>query len=165
MKALLTPDFGTVIWATLAFLVVLMILKRFAWGPILKALDDREETIAGALDEAEKVRREMAELSASNESQLKEARAERDRMLREAREMVDKMIAEAKGRAREEADREVASAKDAIALERKTAIVELKAEVGAISVEIAERLLRQKLDSTDEQRAFVSRLIDESPLN
>ena len=165
MGALLTPAFGTVFWASIAFLVVLMLLRRFAWGPILQALSDREETITGALDEAKKVRLEMAELASSNESQLKEARAERDRMLREAREMVDKMISAAKGKAKEEADKEVASAKDAIALERKAAIVELKAEVGTLSLEIAERLLRDQLKSTDEQQALVNRLIDESPLN
>ncbi len=165
MGALLTPAFGTVFWASIAFLVVLMLLRRFAWGPILQALSDREETIASALDEAKKVRQEMADLADSNESQLKEARAERDRMLREAREMVDKMISDAKGKAREEADKEVAAAKDAIALERKSAIAELKAEVGILSLEIAERLLREKLQSSDEQQALVNRLIDESPLN
>ncbi len=165
MGALLTPAFGTVFWASIAFLVVLMLLRKFAWGPILQALSDREETIAGALDEAKKVRQEMADLAESNESQLKEARAERDRMLREAREMVDKMIAEAKGKAREEADKEVASAKDAIVLERKAAIAQLKAEVGTLSLEIAERLLRDRLQSSDEQEALVNRLIDESPLN
>ena len=165
MGALLTPAFGTVFWASIAFLVVLLLLRRFAWGPILQALSDREETIAGALDEAKKVRQEMADLADSNESQLKEARAERDRMLREAREMVDKMISDAKGKAREEADKEVAAAKDAIALERKSAIAELKAEVGILSLEIAERLLREKLQSSDEQQALVNRLIDESPLN
>ena len=165
MGALLTPAFGTVFWASIAFLVVLMLLRRFAWGPILQALSDREETIAGALDEAKRVRQEMADLADSNESQLKEARAERDRMLREAREMVDKMISDAKGKAREEADKEVAAAKDAIALERKSAIAELKAEVGILSLEIAERLLREKLQSSDEQQALVNRLIDESPLN
>ncbi|MDG2209895.1 MAG: F0F1 ATP synthase subunit B [Flavobacteriales bacterium] len=164
MGALLTPAFGTVIWATIAFIVVMLLLRRFAWGPILEALTEREETIAGALNEAEKVRQEMADLSASNDAQLKEARAERDRMLREAREMVDKMISDAKGRAREEADKEVATAKDAIALERKAAIAELKAEVGTLSLEIAERLLRDQLSTSNEQQDLVNRLIDESPL-
>ena len=81
MGALLTPALGTVVWASIAFLVVLFVLRRFAWGPILSALNEREESIAGALNEAEKVRKEMEELAASNENQLKEARAERDRML------------------------------------------------------------------------------------
>ena len=165
MGALLTPALGTVVWASIAFLVVLFVLRRFAWGPILSALNDREASIAGALNEAEKVRREMEELAASNENQLKEARAERDRMLREAREMADKLVADAKNTAREAADKEVAAAKDAIALERKAAIAELKSEVGNISLDIAERLLRDKLESNDEQKALVNRLIDESPLN
>ncbi|MBT6163453.1 MAG: F0F1 ATP synthase subunit B [Crocinitomicaceae bacterium] len=165
MGALLTPAFGTVVWASIAFLVVMFLLRRFAWGPILSALSDREQSIAGALSQAEKVRQEMADLSVSNENQMKEARAERDRMMREAREMADQMVADAKNKAKEAADKEVASAKDAIAVERKAAIAELKAEVGGLSLEIAERLLREKLESTEEQKALVNRLIDESPLN
>ena len=165
MGALLTPAFGTVVWASIAFIVVMLLLRRFAWGPILSALSDREQSIAGAVSQAEKVRPEMAELSASNESQLNEARAERDRMMREAREMADQMVADAKNKAKEAADKEVASAKDAIAIERKAAVAELKAEVGTLSLEIAERLLREKLESSEEQKALVNRLIDESPLN
>ena len=165
MGALLTPAFGTVVWASIAFLVVMFLLRRFAWGPILSALSDREQSIAGALSQAEKVRQEMADLSVSNENQMKEARAERDRMMREAREMADQMVADAKNKAKEAADKEVASAKDAIAVERKAAIAELKAEVGGLSLEIAERLLREKLESSEEQKALVNRLIDESPLN
>jgi len=165
MGALLTPAFGTVVWASIAFIVVMLLLRRFAWAPILSALSDREQSIAGALSQAEKVRQEMAELSASNENQLNEARAERDRMMREAREMADQMVADAKNKAKEAADKEVASAKDAIAIERKAAVAELKAEVGTLSLEIAERLLREKLESSDEQKALVNRLIDESPLN
>ena len=165
MGALLTPAFGTVVWASIAFIVVMLLLRRFAWAPILSALSDREQSIAGALSQAEKVRQEMAELSASNENQLNEARAERDRMMREAREMADQMVADAKNKAKEAADKEVASAKDAIAIERKAAVAELKAEVGTLSLEIAERLLREKLESSEEQKALVNRLIDESPLN
>lgn len=165
MGALLTPAFGTVVWASIAFIVVMLLLRRFAWGPILSALSDREQSIAGALSQAEKVRQEMAELSASNENQLNEARAERDRMMREAREMADQMVADAKNKAKEAAEKEVASAKDAIAIERKAAVAELKAEVGTLSLEIAERLLREKLESSEEQKALVNRLIDESPLN
>jgi F-type H+-transporting ATPase subunit b len=96
MGALLTPALGTVVWASLAFLVVLFVLRRFAWGPILTALNDREQSIAGALNEAEKVRKEMEALAASNENQLKEARAQRDQMMREAREMADQLVADAK---------------------------------------------------------------------
>jgi len=165
MGALLTPALGTVVWASIAFLVVLFILRRFAWGPILTALNDREQSISGALNEAEKVRKEMEALAASNENQLKEARAQRDQMMREAREMADQLVADAKNKAREAADKEIASAKDAIAIERKAAVAELKAEVGNLSLEIAERLLREKLESNEEQKALVNRLIDESPLN
>ena len=100
MDALLTPAFGTVVWSTIAFLVVLFLLRKMAWGPILTALKEREESIATALNEADKARSEMSALQADNERLLQEARAERDGMLREAREMADKLVADAKGRRR-----------------------------------------------------------------
>ena len=118
MDALLIPALGTVFWASIAFLVVLFVLRKFAWGPILSALNDREQSIAGALNEADRVRKEMEALAASNENQLQEARAEREKMMREAREMADQMISEAKNKARDAADKEIASAKLSIASER-----------------------------------------------
>jgi F-type H+-transporting ATPase subunit b len=119
MEALLTPAFGTVVWSTIAFLVVLFLLRKMAWGPILQALKEREESIANALNEADKARSEMAELHASNDKLLQEARAERDSMLRDAREIADKMVADAKSKAKDEASREADNARQAIAVERK----------------------------------------------
>ena len=165
MEALLTPAFGTVVWATIAFLVVMFLLRKMAWGPILTALKEREESIAGALSQADKARAEMASLQADNERLLQQARAERDSMLREAREMGDKLVAEAKSKAKEEAAREAESARQAIANERKAAVAELKAEVAKLSVNIAEQLIRTELSSDDKQQQLVDRLIDESPLN
>jgi F-type H+-transporting ATPase subunit b len=98
MDALLIPALGTVFWASIAFLVVLFVLRKFAWGPILSALNDREQSIAGALNEADRVRKEMEALAASNENQLQEARAEREKMMREAREMADQMISDPRTR-------------------------------------------------------------------
>ena len=164
MDALLTPAFGTVVWSTIAFLVVLFLLRKMAWGPILTALKEREESIATALNEADKARSEMSALQADNERLLQEARAERDGMLREAREIVDKLIADAKGKAKEEAAREAESAREAIATERKAAVAELKSEVAKLSVSIAERLIRAELADAGKQEALVSKLIDESPL-
>ena len=89
MDALLTPAFGTVVWATIAFLVVMFLLRKMAWGPILSALKEREENIANALNEADRARSEMAALNADNERLLQEARVERDSMLREARDMAE----------------------------------------------------------------------------
>jgi F-type H+-transporting ATPase subunit b len=165
MGALLTPAFGTVIWATVAFLVVLLLLRKFAWGPILSALQERERGIADALGAADRARQEMAALNSENERLLQEARAERDRMLREAREMGDAVIAEARAKAKAEADREVAVARDAIAVERKAALSDLKVEVAKLSLDIAEQVLRNQLDRPAVQAELVDRLIEESPLN
>ena len=164
MDALLTPAFGTVVWSTIAFLVVLFLLRKMAWGPILTALKEREESITTALNEADKARSEMSALQADNERLLQEARAERDGMLREAREMADKLVADAKGKAKEEAAREAESAREAIATERKAAVAELKSEVAKLSVSIAEQLIRAELADAGKQEALVSKLIDESPL-
>ncbi len=164
MDALLTPAFGTVVWSTIAFLVVLFLLRKMAWGPILTALKEREESIATALNEADKARSEMSALQADNERLLQEARAERDGMLREAREMADKLVADAKRKAKEEAAREAESAREAIATERKAAVAELKSEVAKLSVSIAEQLIRAELADAGKQEALVSKLIDESPL-
>jgi F-type H+-transporting ATPase subunit b len=165
MGALLTPAFGTVIWATVAFIVVLLLLRKFAWGPILSALQERERGIADALGAADRARQEMAALNSENERLLQEARAERDRMLREAREMGDAVIAEARAKAKAEADREVAVARDAIAVERKAALSDLKVEVAKLSLDIAEQVLRNQLDRPAVQAELVDRLIEESPLN
>jgi F-type H+-transporting ATPase subunit b len=164
MDALLTPAFGTVVWSTIAFLVVLFLLRKMAWGPILTALKEREESIASALNEADKARSEMSSLQADNERLLQEARVERDSMLREAREMADELVADAKGQAKEETAREVESAREAIATERKAAVAELKSEVAKLSVSIAEQLIRAELADAGKQEALVSKLMDESPL-
>jgi len=165
MGALLSPDFGTVIWASIAFIVVLLLLRRLAWGPILQALADREESIANALNEAEQARLEMASLTDENERLLKEARVERDGILKEARETATQLIAEARAKAREEAERDLANAREAIAVERKAAVAELKAAVADLSIDIAERVLRQQLERNEAQQQLVNKLIDESPLN
>jgi F-type H+-transporting ATPase subunit b len=145
-------------------LVVLFLLRKMAWGPILTALKEREESIASALNEADKARLEMSSLQADNERLLQEARVERDSMLREAREMADKLVADAKGKAKEETAREVESAREAIATERKAAVAELKSEVAKLSVSIAEQLIRAELADAGKQEALVSKLMDESPL-
>jgi F-type H+-transporting ATPase subunit b len=165
MGTLLTPAFGTVFWASLAFLATLAILRAFAWKPILKALSDREESIRNALLAADKARDEMANLNTDNERLLQEARAKRDVMLKESREMADKVVADAKAKAREAANIEVEAAKDAIVLERKAAVAELKAEVAKLSVDIAERLLREELSDPEKQKRLVDTLINESTLS
>lgn len=165
MGSLLTPAFGTVFWATVSFLAVLFILRKLAWGPILKALNDREESIANSLREAERAREEMASLNSDNERLLQEARAKRDAMLKESKELAEKLVSEAKADARDLAAKEVESARQAIETERKAAIAELKAEVAKLSVDIAERLLKEELADSDKQKNLVDKLIGESTIS
>ncbi|MBT6174652.1 MAG: F0F1 ATP synthase subunit B [Flavobacteriales bacterium] len=165
MDTLLTPAFGTVFWASIAFISVLVILRVLAWKPILKALESREESIGNALLEAEKAREEMANLHANNEQLLSEARLKRDAMLKESRDMANKVVAEAKVKAKEEASKEVEIAREAIQIERKAAVAELKSEVAQLSIDIAERLLREELKESGKQRDLVDKLIEESTLN
>ena len=165
MDALLNPAFGTVFWASIAFLTVLFILRKVAWGPILKALNDREESIANSLREAEKAREEMAELNSDNEKLLQEARAKRDAMLKESKELASTLVSDAKNEARAVAAKEIESARLAIETERKAAIAELKAEVAKLSVEIAERLIKEELANSEKQKNLIDKLISESTLS
>ena len=165
MTELLKPELGTVFWATVAFIAVLVILRAAAWKPILKALNDREESIANALSEADRAREEMANLNSENERLLQEARAQRDAMLKESRDMADKLVSDAKAEAREAAAKEVEAARAAIDTERKAAVAELKAEVANLSIEIAERLVKEELADKDKQKTLVDQLLGESTLS
>ena len=164
MGTLLTPAFGTIFWATLSFLLVLFILRKLAWGPILKALHDREESIREALRSADKAREEMANLNSDNDRLLQEARAARDAMLKESRDLASTVVSDAKAKAKVEASKEVQIARQAIQLERKAAVAELKSEVATLSIDIAERLLREELTDSSKQKTLVDKLIAESTL-
>lgn len=165
MDALLNPAFGSVVWATVSFLVVLFLLRKMAWGPILQGLKDREEEIEGALNAAKEARAEIQNLQSDNERLLQEARAERDGMLRDARDMADKLVAEAKQTAKDEGERMIDQAKQAIDGERAAAVAELKAEVAKLSLEIAEKLVRQELKDDGAQQELIGRMISDSKLN
>src|SRR5690606_2925261 len=130
---LVTTGFGLVVWTAITFLILLVILKKFAWKPILGAVNSREESIKDALAAAEAARREMENLQADNERILQEARAEREAMLKEARDMKNKMIADAKDEAKLTADKMIAQAQEAIQSEKKAAIDELKGKVASLS--------------------------------
>ncbi|TVR36452.1 MAG: F0F1 ATP synthase subunit B [Cryomorphaceae bacterium] len=162
---MLDVNIGTVAWATIAFLIVLMLLKKFAWKPILSALDAREQSIKEALSAAEKARAEMASLQSQNEELLREARMERDQMLKEAREAKDAMIGEAKGQAKTEADKIIASARENIQHEKMAAISDLKNQVAQLSIEIAEKIVREKLGDDARQSELVKNLMDDVKLN
>jgi len=162
---LVKPAIGLIFWMTLSFGIVLFILGKFAWKPILKALRDREGSIQDALDTAKKTKLEMAALKADNEKLLNQARAERDLMLKEARDTKDAIIAEAKVRATAVEDKMIKSAREAINTEKNAAIADLKNQVAKLSVEIAEKILRQELANDDKQKALMANLLKDVNLN
>jgi F-type H+-transporting ATPase subunit b len=161
MDGLLSVSYGTVFWATVAFLVVAFLLKKMAWGPILKSLEERSEGIENALNEAERARQEMSKLQAGNEQLLREARDERDRILAEAKALKDSIVGEARAKATEESTRIIEAARMEIDNQKKAAITELKNQVATLSVNIAEKLTREKLSDSEKQKALNESLIAE----
>lgn len=162
---LVTPGIGMIFWSTLFFLVLLFILGKFAWPAILTAVKARNESIRNALDAAERAKKEMAQLQSDNEKILLEAKAERDSMMKEAKEIKDLLIAEAKEKATEEANRIVQNAKESIQREKAAALDDMKEQMASISVDIAEKILRIKLEDSKAQKELVEKLINESDLN
>ncbi len=165
MDGLLSVSVGTVFWATMAFLVVLFLLKKFAWGPILKSLDERSQGIEHALNEAERARQEMSKLQAGNEQLLREARDERDKILTEAKALKDSIVSEARTKASEEATRIISGARAEIDNQKKAAMTELKNQVAILGVDIAEKLTREKLSDSEKQKALNEKLIAEITSN
>lgn len=162
---LVKPDFGLVFWMTVSFLIVVFLMRKFAWGPILSSLKERENTINDALNSAKKAKEEVANMKAENERILQEARSERDKMLKEAREAKDQIINEAKVRAQTEGDRMLNIARETIDNEKRAALTELKNQVATLSVEIAEKVIRQQLSSDDRQKALMKDLLQEVKMN
>lgn len=162
---LVTPGFGLVFWTAITFLILLFILKKFAWKPILGAVSSREESIKDALAAAEAARREMENLQADNERILQEARAEREAMMKDARDMKNKMIADAKEDAKLTADKMIAQAQEAIQSEKKAAIAELKGQVASLSLEIAEKVVKQELSNKGQQEKLVEEMLGKATLN
>jgi F-type H+-transporting ATPase subunit b len=162
---LITPGFGLVFWTAITFLFLLLILKKFAWKPILGAVSDREEGIKKALASAENARKEMENLHADNERILKEARAERETLLKEARDIKVKMIEDAKGEAQTQANAIIEQAQAAIESEKKAAMAELKNHVAGLSIEIAEKVVRAELSNKDKQIQLVESMLGEAKLN
>lgn len=162
---LVTPGFGLIFWTSVVFLILLVLLKRMAWTPILNNVDARNKSIKEALEAAKNARDEMSNLKADNDRILKEARAERDEMLKEAREIKASIISEAKNAAKDEADKMIASAKVVIENEKAGAISELKNTVGSLSVDIAEKVLRAELKDADKQNAFIADMLKDIKMN
>ena len=162
---MITFDPGLIIWTTIIFTLLLIVLKRFAWKPILTAVDERNKSIESALKSAEKAKKEMETLNADNERILAEARLERDSLLKEAREMKSKIINEAKEQAGIEAGNILTSAKEQITSEKKKAIIELKNYVGDLSIEIAEQILKSELSDEKKQKDLIEAALKENNPN
>ena len=162
---LITPGLGLVFWTVITFLILLIILKKFAWKPILGAVSEREESIKNALLSAENARKEMQNLQSDNQRILQEARLERDAMLKDAREMKEKMVADAKNEAQAQGLKMIEQAKAAIEGEKNAALAELKSHVATLSLEIAEKLLKDELSNKEAQVKLVEKMLGDAKLN
>lgn len=162
---LLVPEFGLVIFQTIAFLLLMFILSKFAWKPVLAAIKEREQSIDEALSKAELAKQEMARLTSQNEELMKTARAERDQMLKEAKALKDNIVNEAKTQAQAEGAKLIEKARIEIENQKKTALFELKSQVSSLSIEIAERVLREQLKDKSTQEDLVANLLKDVELN
>jgi F-type H+-transporting ATPase subunit b len=162
---LVSPGIGLIFWMTLSFGIVVWLLGKFAWKPIMKALHEREENINSALHAADKAREEMESLKFNNEQLLKEAKDDRDALLRDARKVRETIIEEARVKATEEASRIIESAKANIEYEKLAALHDLKNQLGILSIEIAEKILKEELSKSDKQEALMKRLLEEVKFN
>ena len=158
-------EFGLFFWQIVIFVGLILLLKKFAWKPILDAVNEREEGIKNALLSAENAKREMQNLQADNEKLIAEARAERESMLKDAREIREKMINDAKAEASAQGEKMIEQAKAAIASEKNAAIADLKNQVGSLSLEIAEKVLKGELANKESQAKLVEKMLGDAKLN
>ena len=158
---LVTPSIGLIVWQTVAFLLLLFLLAKFAWKPVMQGISERERSIESALDAAEKAKQEMARLTGENEQLLKDARAERDLILKEAKMLKDQIVAEAKTQAQTEGAKMIEKAKQEIDSQKAAALAEVKGQVATLSIEIAEKVLRNQLEDQNKQTALVNDLLKE----
>jgi F-type H+-transporting ATPase subunit b len=162
---LLLPHLGLIVWTFIAFLVVLFLLSKYAWKPILKGLNERETTIADSIALAEKVKMEMTQLKGENEALLAAAREERATMIKEAKATKDKMIADAKEEAKTQAAKILTEANAAIQHQKMAAITDIKNQVGKLVIEVSEKVLRRELANKTEQETFINQLAQDIKLN
>ena len=158
---MITPGLGLVFWMTLTFAVLMFLLAKYAWKPILNALNESETTIVDALNQAKLAIEEVQNLKAENERIIQEAKIE----LREAREIKDRMINEAKDTAKVEGEKMIEAARHSIAMEKAAAIDDMKKQISSLSVDIAETILKKKLDNKDAQNDLVANLLNDKNLN
>ncbi|MBN1949667.1 MAG: F0F1 ATP synthase subunit B [Bacteroidales bacterium] len=162
---LLQPHTGTVIWMLIAFLTVFFVLKKFAWKPLMNALKMREDTIENALRSAEITQKEMEKMQADNEKTMAEAKKQRDIILKEAKNLKEQIIIDAKEQAALEANKIISDAKANIKSEKDAAISEIKEHAASLSISIAEKLLKEKLASEEDQKELIDRLLRDTKMN
>jgi F-type H+-transporting ATPase subunit b len=162
---LVSPGLGLVFWMTLAFGLVLWVLAKFAWKPIMKSIHERENSIDEALKQAEHARLEMKNLKTNNEELMKEAKMERDKLLKDTIQLKEKLIVEAKEKASKEADLIIEKTRERLEYEKNVALFEMKNQIGQLSLEIAEKLLARELSDKKSQQAYMEELIKDVKLN
>lgn len=165
LDPLVTPSIGLLFWSTVAFAVLFFVLRKMAWKPILSSISEREQGIEDALSKAEKVKVEMAQMASENEALLQKAREERAGMIKDAKETADKMVAEAKDKAKAEYDRIVGDAQVAITQQKNAALTDVKNQVGALVIEVSEKILRRELSNKAEQENYIKDLASSVKLN
>ena len=165
LNPLVSPDPGLFIWSTVSFLLLFFLLSKFAWKPIVKALDERERSIEDALSRAEMAKEEMSKLTSENELLLKQARIERDEILKQAKVLKDQIVSDAKASAQTEGSKMIEKARIEIENQKFAAIAEVKNQVATLSIEIAEKLLRKQFEDQNRQNALVTDLLKEVKLN
>lgn len=162
---MIEPGIGLLFWMTLTFLILLFFLAKFAWKPIMAAINEREVTIVDSLNQAKLAKQEVLNLKAENEIIIREAKVERDNILKEARQIKDRIVGEAKDLAKMEGDKMIEQARQSIQMEKAAAMSDIKNQISTLSVNIAESILKQKLDSNDAQNALVDNILNKSNLN
>ena len=155
---------GLFFWQSAIFIGLLFLLKKFAWKPILDAVNERETSIKDALSSAEEARAEMEKLQSSNQQILKDAKAEKEALLKEARKTKSELISSAKEEAQKEAQKILSQAQEEIQNEKRTAVIELKRQVGSIAINIAEKLIQKELESKEKQIQLVDQLLKDTDL-
>ncbi len=162
---LVTPSVGLFFWMFLTFGIVMFVLKKFAWKPILNILKERDDSIEAAIKSADIARQEMAQLKADNEKIMAEAKVERDNLLKEAKDLKDKIIGEARDKAAEEAAKMMETARENLKAEKDAALNEIKGQIATLSVQVAEKILKQKLGDQKEQKELMNDYLKDLKLN
>ncbi len=165
LNPLVSPDPGLFIWSTVAFILLFFLLSKFAWKPIVQALDERERSIEDALSKAQKAKEEMAKLTSENELLLKQARIERDEILKQAKELKDQIVSDAKTSAQTEGAKMIEKARQEIENQKISAMAEVKSQVATLSLQIAEKVLHNQFQDKDKQNALVADLLKQVKLN